>query len=366
MFLNNLRDLDPMLGYHQAVDAHEKTCAWVMKDSTFQEWKYSTPTRMLWINGLAGSGKSVLSRYIISELSKTAHSQLHTPVETQARGTVNSLAFVFCNDREKRGNDAASVLRSILLQLLANDTRLFQYLDESSLNKPSWQASVTNLGAAISEITVHTKSLNCWVIVDGLDEMHKNDGRALLHQLCRILDDDLRGQLKVLVTDRQGPEGQMPRNHPHLSLICLDVKEVHEDVKIYVSNLVDEFCHENNFPQNLIEVIQLEMISRSQGLFLLAFLNWMAFTQGAVYWDKKTVFTRLEELQTIPSTIRDLYCDLLHKVPEDFRPLLRATFMWMLVARQPLTVDDLHCAISIRPYHSSYQSLKADLGFNFT
>lgn len=302
-------------------------------------------------------------KHIVRDLSGRCRSELQRAVQNQC-GNVDLLAFVFCSDKEARRIDATSVLRSILLQYLSNNTGLFQFLEESLWEDARRQASMVDLTAAILSLVARSTSVKFWVIIDGLDEMHENSGSTLVHQLFQILDGDLMGRLRILLTDRQGPESRTPRTAPDLSLIDLDIEKVHKDVKSYISNLVSEFCVEHAFPQQLIRTVVSDMISRSQGVFLLAFLNWTNFTQGRVSWSRSSVLRRLEELHAIPSTIQHLYCNQLRKVPQDFRPLLRKMFTWLLVARQPLTVDELNCAVSVEIHHASHDDLNADLIFD--
>lgn len=362
-FLKSLCEIDPLLSYGQVSDPQGSTCAWIWKDPTFRDWQHSAHARLLWISGFVGSGKSVLVKQIVRDFSGRCRSQLQKPVQTQG-GSVDLLAFAFCSDKEARGIDAASVLRSILLQYVSNDTSLFQFLEEGSWEDPRWQASVVDLTAAILNLVLRSSSINFWIVIDGLDEMHDHSGTTLVHQLFQILDGDLMGRLRILLTDRQGPESRTDRTAPDLSLIDMDIGEVHEDVKNYISNLVTRFCVEHAFPQHLIRTVQSDMVSRSQGVFLLALLNWTNLTQGRISWSRRSVLRRLEELHAIPSTIQHLYCDQLLKVPQDLRPLLRTMFMWLLVARQPLTVDELNCAVSVEIHHASYDDLNADLVFD--
>ncbi|PGH26864.1 hypothetical protein AJ80_01446 [Polytolypa hystricis UAMH7299] len=284
----------------------------------------------------------------------------------KCQNPAQSLTFAFRSNKEKRGNDVISVLRSILFQLLSTDKKAIRYLDEGFVTSSFRQSSLVELTAALSKGFTRSHNSQFWMIIDGLDEMPKQGGEALVYQLCDLIDNDLVGRLRVLVTGRRGPADPRIMGASYLSSIYLDTGEVYNDVKAYISNLVDEFCTKNNFPNHLLEAVQSEVISRSNSLFLLATLNLAAFTQGVTYWNKRTALTRLADLKNTPSTFQGLYCDLLCKVPEHLRPLLRKLFMWVLVARQPLTIDELHHAVSVDSDHSSYQELRGDLGFNST
>lgn len=86
---------------------------WVLSNGDFQAWcdPSSTTTRLLWINGRPGTGKTMLLCGILDELrnSKASH-----------RGNI---AFFFCEKSNERANNAEAVLRGLLFMLATGPQR---------------------------------------------------------------------------------------------------------------------------------------------------------------------------------------------------------------------------------------------------
>ena len=93
------------------------------------------------------------------------------------------------------------------------------------------------------------------------------------------------------------------------------------------------------------------MIAKSDDLFLLAFVTWSAFVQDVVRWTPRLIEQRLKELKVIPARVEEIYCNVLEKLPTDYQPLLRDIFAWLSVAREPLTIEDLNCALFVSSLH---------------
>src|SRR5437762_530641 len=82
------------------------TCQWFNSEPKFSKWlEKETGNALLWIRGLAGSGKTILATSMIDEI--------------QSRKKNAPLLYFFCNSK---GNDehrckAVAVIRSLLYQL---------------------------------------------------------------------------------------------------------------------------------------------------------------------------------------------------------------------------------------------------------
>ena len=85
------------------------TCSWISNNSCYREWCNSELSELLWIHGDPGRGKTML---VISQVL-----EIERAIE-QSRDAQSSLTFFFCDDKDERLNNASSILRNLLYQLL--------------------------------------------------------------------------------------------------------------------------------------------------------------------------------------------------------------------------------------------------------
>jgi hypothetical protein len=83
------------------VDAYR----WILDNSTFQQWQQDPKSRLIWVQGDPGKGKTMLLCGITSELRNS------TP-----RSTL--LSYFFCQATDSRINNATAVLRGLLYMLV--------------------------------------------------------------------------------------------------------------------------------------------------------------------------------------------------------------------------------------------------------
>ncbi|KAJ6160634.1 hypothetical protein N7470_004030 [Penicillium chermesinum] len=143
--------------YEISVDKRVKgTCDWVFDRAWFKNWASpdfsSELAKILWINGPAGFGKSILCARVIEELSLSWKS----PVAY----------FFFSSDFESR-RDPFVAIRSWLSQLMSNETA-FSLAHEREVASPGQRASRSDTVKLLHDIV--TKIPLCTFVIDGLDE----------------------------------------------------------------------------------------------------------------------------------------------------------------------------------------------------
>lgn len=89
---------------------HPDTCTWILDRPEFDAWTNSAPndaaTRMLWLKGVPGAGKTVLSAFVINRCFKVSDRKPSTAV----------LYFFFkMTDSDKKS--VLAVTRSLVYQL---------------------------------------------------------------------------------------------------------------------------------------------------------------------------------------------------------------------------------------------------------
>lgn len=93
----------------------ERTCEWFLSKPPYSEWKdFSNTTRILWVNGLPASGKSVLAGYIIDQLQNDSWD--------------TACSYFFFKHADKNKSRLGSCLRSLAFQMACADNRIREVL----------------------------------------------------------------------------------------------------------------------------------------------------------------------------------------------------------------------------------------------
>lgn len=139
----------------------ERMGEWFFNGQEFQKWK-KQPGSLLWLYGIPGSGKTVLSSIVINHLlndSELSHRViLYYHVDFEAR--------------EKESLDR--MLRNFLAQLSRMHVPTQEKLWKNLKVMEGKQPTLNQLETAFSEAT---KNFDFLVIVDGLDELEQLNGK---------------------------------------------------------------------------------------------------------------------------------------------------------------------------------------------
>ena len=116
----------------------EDSYRWILENADFRQWRDDQQSRLLWIKGDPGKGKTMLLCGIINELKKST-------VETDL------LSFFFCEGTDVRINNATAVLRGLIYLLIDQQPSLIRYIREK----------YDHAGKALFE------DVNAWVALSG-------------------------------------------------------------------------------------------------------------------------------------------------------------------------------------------------------
>ena len=150
---------DPSSNYNRALkDRHAATGDWFLKGKAYQDWLSETYS-LLWLHGIPGCGKTVLSSAIIQSTFGYCESRTNSVV----------LYFYFdFNDFQKQQH--GQMVRSLVSQLLSYNHTVPSKLSElySSCMSGERQPSLENLLATLHRMM--TAFGQVYVILDALDE----------------------------------------------------------------------------------------------------------------------------------------------------------------------------------------------------
>lgn len=90
---------------------------WILDNADFIDWRNNDLTKLLWIKGGPGKGKTSLMIGLIDELSKQMESKPESEIS----------AYFFCQGTDERLRSAASVLRGLIYLLAIKKRNLIRH-----------------------------------------------------------------------------------------------------------------------------------------------------------------------------------------------------------------------------------------------
>lgn len=152
---------NPWTNYNKALQqCQEGTGLWFLQSDTFATWK-AKKTSFLWLYGIPGCGKTILSSTIVEHLKNLPNRPL--------------LFFYFdFNDTEK--GSLGGVVRSLIDQLYRMCKNAQEPLDAFLLtcSKENMQPSCESLCKVLLQMIERTKEV--WIVLDALDECFERKG----------------------------------------------------------------------------------------------------------------------------------------------------------------------------------------------
>ncbi|KAF5618709.1 ankyrin [Fusarium sp. NRRL 52700] len=299
------------------------TCEWIFERPTFKSWlSPADPTEpsVLWINGPAGFGKTILCAHIVDHLSQS----LDTPVAH----------FFFTSDHESR-EDAFSALRSWQRQLAIKANDAFECIRRAWENDSSEKASRRTLVDLLKQMIRAVPG--CVFVADGLDECSQlGNGDASVARFLRDIVGAISGtDARLLFVSRGEPEIREALGYHEKILLeyRIGTSDVQADTAAYSQSVVDRKLGGKS--QDLRLAISEAMTDRCQGQFL-----WIKMQEQSLRntMSKKRLH---EVVENTPSGLDHLYDQNWSRVmnmSDQDRDRTFALLRWTAFTFMPLTI----------------------------
>lgn len=213
---------DPSTNYHKAHKQRQaETGVWLLEGKQFTRWKESAASR-LWLYGIPGCGKTILSSTIIEHLLQYCHDDT---------SIVTAYFYFDFNDTQKQ--DPELMLRSLLCQLVQRSAVIPKGVDalfsscENGQRKPSLHALLDVTRHAMQEFT------HVYLILDALDECTQ---RSELIDMLETVAEWQLDNLHLLMTSRKERDIEtcLESYVEEEDAICLQRDVVDKDIQRYV------------------------------------------------------------------------------------------------------------------------------------
>jgi nucleoside phosphorylase len=313
--LHDLRVTDPRddrARIEQDKDKLLKSCySWILDDASFQRWKTLSDSRLLWVKGDPGKGKTMMTMGIIAELSQRdrARTSSRTMSKMLAKLKFGSqpslLAYFFCQSTRPELNNAVSVLRGLIYMLVKQKGQLMRHVQKRYEATGSKLFEGPNAIYALKEILsdiLNDPTLpKTYLIIDALDECISGLS-PLLHI---ITDDSLARQSKVkwLVTSRNVPDIERYLQTDLAGVkISLEISASHvsKAVAAFVDYKMQRLAAGQKYDYKTRAEVQQQLYNKAEGTFL-----WVSLVCKEL--ERVPMYRTRAVLQAMPPGLDPLY-----------------------------------------------------------
>lgn len=200
-----LSTIDPSANHNTARKLHEAdTGRWLTDSPAYTEW-YESSGRILWLHGIAGSGKTVLCSTLITDVRQRVEASVDPDV---------GFAYFYFDFQESGKQSTTNLIRNLIRQFCSSRSSSWSTL--AKLFEEWKRSGQQPLHSVISDLFVEVVSdtNKTFLIIDAFDECTEKDDA--LNTIIELFD-RLSGKLNVLITSR-------PESYIEQSLHDLDAE----------------------------------------------------------------------------------------------------------------------------------------------
>ncbi|RDW65591.1 hypothetical protein BP5796_10283 [Coleophoma crateriformis] len=306
----------PRDNYLRARDAHEEdTGKWIFDTANFQKWKLQGG--VLWICGIPGAGKTIISSTVINS------------IQGDSRFIMAYYFFDFNNDEKQT---LRGLLLSLLEQLSKARTQISAslkslYAEYQSGQRASDTASLKETILSVLNEHVNEGSKHIFLMIDALDECKEDD--IVLKFIKRL--QNTYSYLHIYIASRPKQEIKLHMEGLQASTVILnDVNGV--DIEMYVSEQLESRALLRHTPQEIKDRIHRTLIEKASGMF-----RWVTcqFDTLEKCQSRKDFIHALENL---PPTLDETYRRALEGIEDHFKNHALRIFQWLVFSKRPLTL----------------------------
>jgi archaellum biogenesis ATPase FlaH len=301
---------------------------WVFHNDSFRQWHEDPQSRLLWIKGDPGKGKTMLLCGIIDDLQASS-----------AIAKANTVSYFFCQATDARINSAAAVLRGLLYLLVSQQPSLASGVRKKYDHAGKNMFEDTNAWVALAEtfadVLRNPSSTTTYLIIDALDEC--------VTDLPKLLDfivkqSSASSHVKWIVSSRNWPDieerlGQA--GHKVRLSLELNAAAVSTAVQTFIDQRVSKLAQQNRYDERTKHTVLEHLALNANDTFL-----WIALVcQDLQATAKRNV---LRKLDLFPPGLHALYKRMMQQISEtDDAELCKQVLAVVALVYRPITLEEL-------------------------
>ncbi|KAF4535903.1 Ankyrin repeat protein [Lasiodiplodia theobromae] len=285
---------------------------WMVRERLVTRWcdLHSQSEPCLWINGKPGAGKTVLASVLVEKCNSIAHA---------------NVAYFYCRAEDCSRNTFIGVCRSLISQLVQQNTSILSYAYEKSSLSGHSQLDSTILAKEMLAVALNAFE-NLFIIIDGIDECKKDEKKRISEALISMAESRMFQKL---------PTFRITENHTKGDVL---------DYCIARENTIAQY-----FQISATEIQQLnishKVAAKADGMFLFAKLVMENLLQQCTRAGLKA------EIGRIPPDLDKAYNRLLIRIlqdsPKPEQQIAKRLLCWLLCTQRPLKWHEIQGAMAI-------------------
>ncbi|KAI0188487.1 hypothetical protein EV127DRAFT_367996 [Xylaria flabelliformis] len=330
---NWLSPSDPSTNFNDALElCHPGSGQWLLRHTAYSTWK-SKNNSFLWLCGIPGCGKTVLTSTILHDLK-----------QDEARSTGLLYFYFTFNDTSKQHLEDA--IKSLVSQLYSNSNKARECLDSlyKSCEKGERQPSLDDLCTTFQNMV--QKAGEVCIILDALDECETRNvqqSKDLLSWIESLRNTELTIHLLVTSRPEQDIKSAIESCTCGQDIINIQSDLIEEDIRSYIQTRVRKHPLLGRW-QTRPDVqgeIETALMEKASGMF-----RWV-YCQLDVLKDCLDLPSVRRALASLPETLDETYARILTNVPSKDIHYTTRLLQFLIYSKRPLRIDEAVDAIAI-------------------
>ncbi|KAK9849582.1 hypothetical protein MYU51_014179 [Penicillium brevicompactum] len=331
----------------QKDDLIPEACEWIFDTEEFKsfvDWSDSSQSQVLWVNGPAGTGKTML---MISIIQKLYDQSKYAP----------GISNFFFEASQTTKNSALHGLRSLVWLLLIQQPHLISYLVEK--HKRSGEAMFKGDSAfwqlieTLKEMLADEKLSPVYLSFDALDECAP--GKPSEKELLNLVEATVRAsgngptKVKWLLSSRPeiGVYNKLKRAKEG-AVVELDVTVHKEALEAYVEQKMSQLREKEGYKQTTLDRMSAELSKHEQTTFLWVSLVFKELITGDIGQHEAVA-----HVSKFPKGLNKTYDRIMKQIDElkseADREFCKRVLEAACFASRPLSFDEIHGAAGLPP-----------------
>ncbi|KAM7202249.1 hypothetical protein V8F33_002966 [Rhypophila sp. PSN 637] len=288
------QETNPTVSHNTACGSRKEednTGEWIWRMSEWQSWLDTDtmpPSRLLWIHGIPGAGKTIFASFLIDQCQK--HVKAMSPKAAQC-------VYYYCSYRHNR-DESEAFLRWTVSQICRSLRHIPSQILE--LYKMDHHPTIEELMSGLVELLT---------FVD------------LLDILVRVVVSPQFARVRLLATSRLYADIKT-RLGPRSMTVPMSNEEVDKDIRKFVTREINRTWTEP-WRLSLRDQVVEKLVEGAKGMF-----QW-ASCQVRILHRKLDGSAIEKALRELPRDLDETYARILGEIPEDYNTVARNVFVWL-------------------------------------